>query len=351
MTKLTYVLPLRWEDDAGLDELTAYLHRLARHVDVLVVDGSPEEIFERHARTWRNVARHVRPDARFRFAMGKVDAVLTGVELAPHEKLIVADDDVRYGEAELERVAAALEDADLVWPQNYFDPLPWHARWDTARSLLNRAFSHDYPGTVGLRRSTLLACGGYDGDVMFENLELRRTIEAVGGRVATPLDLYVRRLPPSARYFLSQRVRQAYDDFALPFRMSAFLAIAPGVALASARRRPGTVAWGAAASIALAEVGRRRAGGRRVFPATASLFAPAWIAERALTSWLALWQRVARGGVRYRDGRIRAAATSRGKLRRRLASTATITRPPAPQRLYGASVRGASGNCSSSDSR
>src|SRR4029079_2928969 len=112
-------------------------------------------------------------------------------------------------------------------PQNYFDPLPWHARVDAARSLLNRVHSGDrelgsgdFPGTLGVRREAFVACGGYDGDVIFENLELMRTIEAAGGRVATPLDLYVRRLPPTTAHFISQRVRQAYDDFALPVRMA-----------------------------------------------------------------------------------------------------------------------------------
>lgn len=319
MPGLSYILPLRWEDDAGLDELTAYLRRLARSTEVIVVDGSPSPLFERHALTWHGIATHVRPDPRFRFVMPKVDGVLTGVELASHERMVVADDDVRYDDAELARIASLLEDADLVWPQNYFDPSPWHALWDTGRTLLNRAFGHDYPGSVGLRRSTLLACGGYDGDVMFENLELRRTIEAAGGRIATPLDLYVRRLPPTTRHFWSQRVRQAYDDLAMPVRLAVFLAILPGVAVGLSLRRLDLILAGVGASVLLAEVGRRRAGGAAVFPARASLFAPLWVLERAVTAWLALWQRVVYGGVAYRGARIKGAATSPRILRERLA--------------------------------
>jgi hypothetical protein len=44
-----YVLPLRWDDDAGLDELAGYLAGLSAVVDVTVVDGSPEPLFGRHA--------------------------------------------------------------------------------------------------------------------------------------------------------------------------------------------------------------------------------------------------------------------------------------------------------------
>ena len=123
-------------------------------------------------------------------------------------------------------------------PQNYFGPLPWHARWDTARTLLNRAFGRDYPGTLAVRRSRMLAMGLYDGDVLFENLELIRTVRADGGSVASPLDLYVARVPPSASHFWGQRTRQAYDDFALPLRMALWLATVPLLALAAAKRRP-----------------------------------------------------------------------------------------------------------------
>ena len=320
MPELSYILPLRWEDDAGLDELTAYLRGLARSCDeVIVVDGSASPLFERHALAWHGLIVHIRPDPRFRFVMPKVDGVLTGVTEARNEMIVVADDDVRYDENGLARVAASLEDSDLVWPQNYFDPLPWHAVWDTGRTLLNRAFAHDYPGTVGVRSSALLACGGYDGDVMFENLELRRTIEAAGGRIVTPLDLFVRRMPPSSGHFWSQRVRQAYDDLALPGRLAVFLAIVPGVAAGLLLRRLEPIVAGVLGTVILAEVGRRRAGGAAVFPARASLFAPAWVLERAVTSWLAVWQRVAHGGVSYRGRRIKASATSRRVLRERLA--------------------------------
>ena len=56
----------------------------------------------------------------------------------------------------LAKVIAALATADVVRPQNYFQPLPWHARWDTGRMLLNRVTGGDWPGTLGVRRS---GCG------------------------------------------------------------------------------------------------------------------------------------------------------------------------------------------------
>ncbi|MDB4950296.1 MAG: hypothetical protein JWM27_2945, partial [Gemmatimonadetes bacterium] len=75
-----------------------------------------------------------------------------------------------------------------------------------------------------------------------------------------------------------------------------------------------------AAGVALAaEAGRRKRGGRRVFPATSSLLAPVWLAERGVCAWLALGSRVRLGGVRYRGGILRAAATPLRELRRRYA--------------------------------
>jgi hypothetical protein len=114
-------------------------------------------------------------------------------------------------------------------------------------------------------------------------------------------------------------VRQAYDELARPARLAVFLAVVPGAVVLVARRRWGVVAAAVAAIVAAAEAGRRRDGGRRVFPASSSLLAPVWVAERAVCSWLAVgaWLR---GGVRYRDGRLRTAASSPRLLRRRVAS-------------------------------
>jgi hypothetical protein len=249
--------------------------------------------------------------------MGKVCGVLTGIDLARHDRVVLADDDVRYDQAGLTRVVAGLDHHDLVRPQNFFSPMPWHAVWDTSRTLLNRATGADFPGTLGIRRSTVLGIGGYCGDVMFENLELIRTVEAHGGRIVSPLDLYVRRLPPSTAHFWSQRTRQAYDDFALLTRMSLWLSVMPVSAVAIRRRQSRPAVLAVAACMLLAERGRRRSGGADVFPWTSSILAPVWVIERGICAWLAVFERVRFGGVRYGGAIIPVAAHSRRHLRRR----------------------------------
>ncbi len=323
-TGVSYVLPLRWAEPGPIGELAGYLRSIAAQVDeVLVVDGSLGSVFAEHAAALRGVARHLPPHVDLDFRMGKVNGVLTGVRECRGELIILADDDVRYDPTSLRRAVEMLREADLVRPQNYFDELPWHARWDTARSLLNRVFSGDpsfpvgdFPGTLAVRRSAVLATGGYDGDALFENLELMRTIRAAGGSVRTPLDLFVARHPPSTAHFFSQRVRQAYDDFAIPARIGAFLAIAPLAAHSLRRGRVRPLVLASLLTMGVAEIGRRRAGGAQQFPAAASLLAPAWVAERSLCSWLALGARL-RGGVRYGEGRLSHSATPMRVLRSR----------------------------------
>ncbi|PRX97799.1 glycosyltransferase [Allonocardiopsis opalescens] len=332
--QLSYVLPLRWTDDGGrLPELTGYLEWLARRAQVVVVDGSPPELFQRHADAWYGHVRHLPPDPGTRFANGKVDGVTTGVLAARTERVVIADDDVRYDDAGLTAVAAGLAEADLVRPQNHFDPLPWHALWDSGRILLNRALGHDYPGTFGVRRSTFLAMGGYDGDVMFENLELVRTVLAHGGAESRRRDLYVRRLPPDTAHFCSQRLRQAYDDTAQPLRLAGALAVLPAAVTAAARGRADLLALGALAAVAVAEAGRRRAGGARYFPFRCSLFAPLWLAERGLLGWVALARHLGGAGVRYRGRRLRLAAHPLGWLARH-------PRPPLVPRPVGTAAGG-----------
>ena len=173
---VSYVLPLRWTRAGPIADLAGYLGELGDAIDeAIVVDGSPPEHFEEHGVVLRGIARHVRPHGDLSFPMGKVNGVITGVREARCSRIVIADDDVRYDPQALRRVAGLLDEADLVRPQNYFDDLPWHARWDTGRSLLNRVFTGDptfpvgdFPGTLAVRRSAFLASGAYDGDSLFE---------------------------------------------------------------------------------------------------------------------------------------------------------------------------------------
>jgi hypothetical protein len=320
--RLSYVLPIRRSVVVAGGELEGYLRMLSRWVDdLIVVDGSPEPVLSSHAHAWGRLVRHLAPDPRYGFLNGKVNGVMTGIAVARNDSLVLADDDIRYTPAELQRIAELLERGHLVRPQNYFHPLPWHAKWDTARTLINRAVGADFPGTLAVRRSFLEAIGGYDGDVLFENLELIRTIRAAGGTIVEAQDLYVRRMPPTARHFRSQRVRQAYDDFSLPARFAVELALAPAIIAAVSRRRLWPLAAGAAGAVALAEWGRRRAGGRAVFPPSTSILAPAWVLERAVCVWGAVALRALRGGVPYAGGIVRRAATPERDLTARMERT------------------------------
>lgn len=318
---LTYVLPIRRTAIAACDELAAYLAELARLVPVIVVDGSPAAVFTHHAACWPRQIEHLAVDAdRHADLNGKVAGVVTGLRRVRTAKAVIADDDVRYDAFALRALALALDAADVVRPQNVFTALPWHALLDTGRILIARATGGDWPGTLGVRMDVYRRAGGYDGDVLFENLELVRTLRAVGGTERVAFGLYVARRPATTRHFANQRVRQAYDELARPARMAAQLAVAPlGIAVV---RRFGARAAAALAlgTIALAEAGRRRAGGARVFPPAASLCAPFWVLERAATSWAALTARVGRGGVRYAHGRVRRAANGERALRERYAA-------------------------------
>jgi len=320
---VTYVLPIKSAGPGNPADLEEYLARLSRWCRaVVVVDGSAPAVFEANHRVWSSHALHLPVDRDVRCRNGKVQGVLTGLRRVHTTAVVIADDDVRYDLETLSRVVSLTDRFDLVCPQNYFDPVPWQAAWDTARTLLNRAFGADYPGTIAVRAAALERTGGYDGDVLFENLELIRTVEAAGGLTTAPLDLYVRRLPPTVPHFWHQRIRQAYEDLACPLRCSLWLSIVPGTALLVVRFRwpilvaVGLVVW------ALAEFGRRRAGGRQIFGVAPTVLAPLWVAERGICSWVGLVQWF-RGGVVYGGHRIRRPATAKRELRRRFLAGTT----------------------------
>jgi hypothetical protein len=320
---VSLVVPLRCGDPCdGHGALVVTLRELRDHgVDVVVADGSDQaKVLKRHRGVFARL-RHVVVAPRDG-SNGKVAGVWAGMVAAMHERVVLADDDVSYDARLLRAVASGLDDADLVVPQNYFvGALRWHTVWDTGRTLLNRAFGHDYPGTMAVRRSLFMRIGGYRDDVLFENLELVRTIRAAGGRVRWAPDLFVPRRAPTVAIFADQRVRQAYDDFAQIPRLVIEASTLPGLSLV-VKRRPAAAGGLALAVIAAAEVGRRLDGGRSRFSPIASLVAPIWVLERAVCVWVAIGARIFKGGVRYRGGRLRKAASSRRDLRRRFRASA-----------------------------
>jgi hypothetical protein len=315
--RLTYLVPLRTQTPAGLG-FFRYLQSIAACAQVILVDGSPPEVFAVHAARCLPSLMHLPVDADLsQCANGKVAGVLTGLRRAAFEHVVIADDDVRYDATGLQAVASELATWDVVRPQNYFSPVPWHCYIDTARTLINRMTGGDWPGTLGVRRSALLRTNGYDGDVLFENLELIRTVVAAGGRASTPLGLYVRREPPTSRHFWSQRVRQAYDEFARPARLLVWLSVAPAMAVLLMNRAWWWCLAAAAVTMLTAEAGRRRSHGRHVFPIAATLAAPIWVAERALCAWIAVGACAIWRGVPYRGRILNRAATPMRELQRR----------------------------------
>src|SRR5436305_12877032 len=91
---LSYVLPLR--ATAPVAELRAYLARLVEEVDdVIVVDASPPAVRAVHEAWWTGRLTHLAPDPARRCCHGKVWGVLTGLDHARHDAVVIADDDVR----------------------------------------------------------------------------------------------------------------------------------------------------------------------------------------------------------------------------------------------------------------
>ena len=286
-------------------------------MQIIVVDASDDAVFAAHQDAFDPAIEHIRPDPDVAGVNGKVRGVLTGLRRARCEKVVIGDDDVRYDLWSLRAVLSALDRFDIIRPQNFFSPSPWHAVLDTSRTLINRALDGDWPGTLAFNKS--FAPRGYNADALFENLELVRTVKARGGRESVRRDLYVRRLPPSTAHYATQRIRQAYDEFARPIRLLIALAILPACVAGVVLHAPWIVQSLALASIALAAAGYARAHGYRYFPLIAVAAAPLWVAERAVCAWLAVYERLRYGGVRYAGRIVKHAASTQRELHKKWA--------------------------------
>lgn len=307
-TTCTYLCPMRScsVDKAAIEEFEKYFKDLRSWgCEVIVVDGSPQEVFDIHATMWTN-CWHMKVDPQYQYLNGKVNGILTAVPQATHEKIILGDDDIRYTEADIHRMVEGLEVYDVVRPQNYFDPHPAWAQVDSARILLNRAFidEGDFPGTYGFRKSVFLAAGEFDGDVLFDNEELVKHLENRGANISYANNFFVLRKPATKEKWLEQRPRQAYEDFVMRKRTAFFLSVIPAhllLLLAGKKRSAGLLALSVSAiAIAKAFKGRKNGAGKYL-PKHIPFLAPLWVLERSVSIYLALYWKITKGGYPFGD--------------------------------------------------
>ena len=124
-------MPIRRSAGAVDGELTRYLSEIGRRCELIVVDGSdPAEFDDAHV-AWSGLGHHVRPHAAIAGRNGKVRGVLTGVALASHERVVIADDDVRYDAA-----CARTDDRRRCATSS------WFGRRTTSRRCVARALGH-----------------------------------------------------------------------------------------------------------------------------------------------------------------------------------------------------------------
>lgn len=308
-TFCTYLLTIRrvhFNPEETVDFHKYFVMLTVAGCEVLVVDGSPPEVFAEHAKEWRNVCRHESVDRQYKYLNGKVNGIHTGVALAAHDRIILADDDIRYTPDNVRRMADLLEDYDMVRPQNYFRPLPIWARTEAARMLINRAWiaEGDYSGTLGVTRRAMLRVGHYDGDVLFDNEEIVRHFELKGARICYARDFFLLKLPPTFEKWIEQRPRQAYEDFVMRAKTLFFAAVP--IVLSLTLLKSGwqlalvyttVISLGAVVSAAIG----LNNGAARFFPPHIIFYAPLWIAERCVSTYWAFYWYLRHGGYPFGD--------------------------------------------------
>jgi hypothetical protein len=304
----TFIIPIRHVQVSELElkKFGLYLEMLGQAgCEVLVVDGSPTAIFAEHARAWKKYCSHFAPDPQYAYLNGKVNGVHTGVDLASCERIILADDDIRYLPEDVQRMCDLLDRFEMVRPQNYISPLPWWAKLETARILINRGSlrAGDYPGTCGFRRSTMRRVGPYDGDVLFDNEEIVRHFALQGAKINYATDFFILKRPPTLTKWFEQRPRQAYEDFVMHAKTAAFLSVLPVTVAAFVLLGPRAglllMAILFLASLMLSGRGLLRNSAYRVFPVSSPLFAPLWIVERSLSVYWAVYWKARYGGYPF----------------------------------------------------
>jgi hypothetical protein len=302
-----------------LRDLASYLSTLSLSgCEVVVVDGSPTTAYAENSRSLRWVSRHVAARPRQRSFSGTIDPIRAALDFAGCEKVIVADHNVRYDAAVIDRLCALLDTHEVVEPQDYFDPLPWWSGIEAGRMLVHRGVDPlpDHGVTFGMRKWPVRGLRTIDAAWSNGDDAVRR-LASQGAEVFSAFDVFVRRLPPVLAEWFRERPRQADDDFAMPLKTAFFFALLPTVALLAilggARLAGGYAGAVVCASMVLAIRGRM--GASTFFPLRACLSAPLWVLERSVSVYWALIRK-----LRSANGNLVDPAVTERKSNARIAS-------------------------------
>jgi hypothetical protein len=297
--RCTYLVVIERDREPADDlrDLASYLSTIAvAGCEVIVVDGSPSPIFESNRAVLRWVSRHIATRPRHRNFTGGIDTVRTAVDVSSCDKIIVADENVRYESNAIESICDLLDLHEVVEPQDYFEPLPWWSGIEAGRMLVHRGVEPlpDHGATFGIRKSSVRGLRGIDIVAWSNGEDAVRRLASQGAEVFSACDVFVRRLPPPLDHWLRDRPRQADGDFAMPLKTAFFFALLP-LAILMATFGGIKLAGGYAGAIAFASIVlavRGRGGASSFFPLRACLCAPLWVFERSVSVYWALFRKL-----------------------------------------------------------
>ena len=302
--RCTYVVAL--SPAAGSSDLRPFAEYLSTldvaGCEVVVLDASDE--VDEHRCVLRWVARHVAVHE-------PVDLVRAAAQVASCEKVIIADDTVRYNVADLTELCALLDAHEVVEAQDYLEPMPWWSGIDAGRMLVHRGIDPhpDRGATFGFRRSILRGLRGFDAAGSTDPV---RVLALHGAEVVSAPELFVRRCPPQLGEWLRERPREAGLDFDVPAKSAFFFALIP-MAILLTLMGGGRLAIGYTGAVAFASIVlaiRGRMGAGAFFPLRACLFAPLWVVERSVSVYWALLLRM-RGTVAEQPAAIAAQSSTK----------------------------------------
>jgi hypothetical protein len=296
--RCTYLVVLEGDRGAAgdLHDLATYLSALSvAGCEVVLVDASPSPIFENNRRVLRWVSRHLAVRPRYRSFVGGIDIVRTAVDVSNCDRIIVADENVRYAPATVENLCELLDTHEVVEPQDYFEPLPWWSGIEAGRMLLHRGIEPvpDHGVTFGFRKSAIRGLRGVDIVSCNDDDPVRR-LASQGAEIFSASEVFVRRLPPALDDWLRQRPKQADDDFVMPVKTAFFFALLP-MAVLLAMTGGLRVAGGYASAIVVVSMVlaiRGRSGAAIFFPLRTCLCAPLWVLERSVSVYWALFRKL-----------------------------------------------------------
>ncbi|MGW5955902.1 glycosyltransferase [Bacillus mycoides] len=317
--KLSIVIPVKLKLDEHIMEFVNHTISLAKDiqnedVQIVVADESNDYTFNfinSYFHTINNITHFV-PSTNLRTgANDKLNGIYAALDYVKYDKILLVDDHFRITKETVKSIYKYFDKYDCFKTMPKFNKHPFSVLVDMCGMFVVNIIDSkkQYCGHLAFRKEHINKFGFPSRDALFDELALEFHLREHNCSVGFVKDVALEAVQEiSFGKFLEQRVRYAYENFALPLRFTFFSLILPLlIVLFTINVNLAIIAFmGLTLGVTLLAFVGQLIYGASLAPWYTFLLTPIWFWFYPITTWIALYKYFT-GGVMFGGRKIRRA--------------------------------------------